>query len=107
MPRRSSRHSWCPLLCMTSTLAVGYDIPVPAVSALFVPGDRSDQADQAAAPGHGVGYRAWVLTRTPVTITRHGVKASVTGVQVISVMRALVAGLPGEPGTGARTETWV
>jgi hypothetical protein len=40
-------------------------------------------------------------------MTRHGVKASVTGVQVISVMWALVAGLPGEPGTGARTETFV
>ena len=36
-----------------------------------------------------------MLTRTPVTMTRHGVKASVTGVQVISVMRARVAAWPG------------
>ena len=35
-------------------------------------------------------------------MTRHGVKASVTGVQVIRVMRALVAGVPGAPGTGDR-----
>jgi hypothetical protein len=60
-----------------------------------------------SGPAVSAGYRAWVLTRTPVTMTRHGVKASVTGVQVISVMWALVAGLPGEPGTGARTETCV
>ena len=47
--------------------------------------------------------RVGARTSVPVTTTRHGVKASVTGVQVIRVTNPVPACCPGWPGTGSST----